>query len=69
MEKEKTEGDLLNEYLKTLNKEDYVNVCTEIIISCKIAYYTLGNWRQNKCKIPPLAKDEITKIVKKNIFK
>ncbi len=36
--------------------------------SCKVARYTIYNWRYGKCRIPALAKDKIEETIGEKIF-
>ncbi len=41
---------------------------TQLADSCKVARYTIYNWRYGKCRIPALAKDKIEEVLGKKIF-
>lgn len=64
----KNDAEVLNDALTNLPYKEYKKVISEILVRCKIANYTLRNWRYNRCRIPELAKDKIEEIFEKPIF-
>ena len=55
-------------WISNIPSGEYKNIRDSIINECKITRQTLNNWKNGKCRVPPLAQEKITQIAGKRIF-
>lgn len=64
----KTDGDKLQEWLKSILYGNYHEMLKRIEEECKVSKFTFENWRYSKCRIPELHKSKIEEIAGMKIF-
>jgi hypothetical protein len=64
----KTEGQQLCEWMDAVPKNEFKQTWRTIMANCGVEYYTVINWRNDRCRIPQRAKEKIEAIAGRKIF-